>query len=293
MPKCIPLKVPVMNKYYMIYGILTRTNFQIDILTEHDPSSNVGLDIEFHSISDFNESFKNGKTVVDFHFDLFYLIDPLKRSITVFSDDINKVVSSIFNIPFGVFLATTTDRVLIHGSAVLINDQICVFSGNKTIGKSTLTHLLSSYYPFAGDDTICVSLDKKHICSSSGSFIRIDKTILDQLELSKIKGYNISGKAYYFPDSVIDLTDPGKSGIPLGRICFLERKDTAQIEIEEISSVIKKKIYLANNIIGNEYLSFDCINNAVNSLTRIPAFKMTIPNSIPLLKKSLESYTLW
>ncbi|MCQ2426788.1 MAG: hypothetical protein MJ137_00105 [Clostridia bacterium] len=280
-----------MNKYYMIYGIITRTNFQIDILTEYNPSSEVDLDICVHSFSEYNESLKNDKIIIDFHFNLVYLIDPLQKNITVFSDDINKVVSSVFNIPFGVFLAISKECVLIHGSAVLINDKICIFSGNKKVGKSTLTYLMSSYYPFVGDDTICVSLACPHLCCSSGSFIRIDKSILDHRELSQTKGYNISGKAYFFPDSAIDLMASNKSSTTLGRIFYLDRHDSEKIETKEIGSKIKKQILLANNIIGNEYLPFECINNAVNALSHIHAFKMTIPNSIPLLKQSLESFS--
>ena len=286
---------------YEIYGIVVETNFKIDILIPTTPKISM-LKIINYPLQLYNpDQIKNKYIQIDFQCGLIYLINKFENVILVFSDNINKVISSLFNIPFALFFNNIKKGLLLHISTVqLKNKDIIGFTGEKGSGKSTITFMLSQYLSLFSDDTLFISNDKPHLGYSAGSFIRLNSDVLymhKQKEIYENAIKNIAGKAYVFPNE-LGYPSPEEFFGTLKKIYKINRKDTKSIIVKPIVTKISKILLLIQNLIGKEYISNSELLDTYRSeifeylISNVKFYELDVPNNLQILNDLIKSQYL-
>ena len=245
-----------MNKCYVIYKYKVLTNFEIPFLSENEVSIYSDYDAE---IILCYGGYEKGNLIA-FSGDNFYnisspyaeyKIDAEKCIIHGYSENINQIVSTLFNIPFSI-LSLTKGDVLLHGSSIEYKGAVYCFVGDKGAGKSTLTAHLMKRFNFYSDDTILISTPRLTAYRSGANILKLNSDSYDSSRCPTDKPFDMYTK-----------NSQGKACIEIKRkfsenttfytkkIYIIERKNHEIPAIIPMRSFLSRKYALLNNVVGS------------------------------------------
>ena len=289
---------------YDLFGFILETQLEFPILqiTQKQNSDNIiklsVLPYEKNSEHDLNDNKNN--FVINFGINLIYIVPKPENpcnDITVFSDEEEKVRSSFLNIPMSLFLLRYKG-FLLHISCIEKSGILIGFCGEKGVGKSTITFLLSKYYNLFSNDALYVQSEVNNIVGyRTNSFIRVAQNTFEMYgkenDFHKLNK-NIMGKAYVFPEQMGLKSSKNNTG-QLKRIYFLKRYNDITIKNIRIESFIKKKLYLFNNIIGAYHIKDELFLSMASweaytcLMNNVEFFEMNVPDNLDLTKSTIEN----
>ncbi len=246
----------------------------------------------------YNGKILNNASVIDFKCNLTYVIYNNDNLIEAYTDNIEKVISSFFNIPLALFLERD-NALILHASSIEIDGNVFAFSGNKGMGKSTLTFLLSQYYNFYADDTLVIKYEQKQMkLMRVTSYIRLcNDTYKNITQLDNFDDYlhNVMGKAYVSPAD----TNFKNSSVDIGRlksIFFLERASGPDFELHLMEAPIIKYLNIVNNIVGidqmkSELLFEEHTKELLETIVgQVRMYKLAVPYNFDYVKESFIKF---
>ncbi len=219
-----------------------------------------------------------------------YYVDGKDNRIRCLATSFESFFSTLFNIPFSLFFASK-GWCLFHACSLLREKTVICISGDKGVGKTTLSYLL------AGDQLKLYSDDTLLIRSKTRPFrahnlMKLTDQSVSELNIFDVnKERNIIGKRYYS----IDDTKIKPSRIE--SIIFLRRTSDNKPWVEPIKLPAIKKGMLYHNIVGIGVLPYSIIKRIdMESLfSDIPVSFLHIPSNFETLKKvknDIESLVL-
>ena len=161
-----------MNKfYYRVYGLNIESEIRIPEFTVIENPQEVNIDTKIYykdASEDIKEAIKNGQqtnfTYNDMWFNIknvaiYHVYDGDKIEVELYESSDPYIVNIyILGTVLGLSILQK-NMVAIHGGAIVINNKGCVFTGNKGVGKSTLTTALRKKgYGFIADDVASINL---------------------------------------------------------------------------------------------------------------------------------------
>lgn len=130
-------------------------------------------------------------------------------------------------------------RVVLHGSAVRVNDRAVLFCGPSGAGKSTLAAaLVQRGFPLVSDDVVSLSLDAggRPVIYPDGRTLKLWQSAIEQLNLSGRKGAAVRQRLekFYVQPEIVH-----SDALPLGAVYSLaeERQGADQPGIAEANCV--------------------------------------------------------
>jgi hypothetical protein len=230
--------------------------------------------------------------------DPVYHIYKNNKLIKAFSRDIKYIEDSIINLPASV-LCFTCNKLLLHCSSVLINNNAYAFIGNKGLGKTTFSILLSEYYKLLSDDTLMVcGLDNNGEIEvmPSQTLSKISPQTMENFKerISMTSNFKLNSKKYLcrIANSVMD-----EDGVQyrLKGLILLNRTNNDKISANIIRMQSTRKLLILKNIVGIQYFPYEyrsIINNSSLSiaLSNLKTFSLSIPNGIHNLKHLKNEY---
>ncbi len=241
----------------------------------------------------------NGESVViDFNYNLTYIIYQNDNLIEVYTDSDEKVISSFFNVPLSIYMMRD-NAVILHTSSIEIEGKIFAFCGEKGAGKSTLTFLLSQTYNFFSDDTLLLKKEKGGLYARNIiSIMRLCKDTYEKItQLNNFDNYqhNVVGKAYVSPENVNFKTSCVNFG-QLKAIFFIKRISEPIFKLHKIDSSIVKYINIVNNIVGSHYIrnewlleehTKELLKPIVDNVTM---YKLYLPSNFEFIKENFTQF---
>lgn len=268
-------------------GISDSSIIDLDIMTESDCISRSST----AEITENGDAFR-----LSICGDPIYCIYKTGNRIQVLSHDISYVEDSIINLPATV-LSLIYGRILMHCSSMIVNDSAYIFMGEKGIGKTTFSLIMSEKYPLLGDDTLM-------LCNAAnGNYIEVipSRTLFKLTEQTMIN----------FNDQILERSDfalhsekylcrvrnvaPGDIRYRLKGIIALKRTSCIGGETKPIASQFAKKLMLIKNIVGSQFLSHQYINTLINTdlfqkICAYPMYSWEIPEGIHCAKRNINEY---
>lgn len=266
---------------YNIYGKRVAINIELPLLHKIVDSNNSELKVHvvFERI--------NGETIIikeiDRHFSVLlgslahYNIDPINDEIHCKAPNFESFFSTFFNIPFSVY-SLCKDEVLYHACSLLYKDEVFCLTGDKGVGKSTLTAILNSNKGFSifSDDTI-------HICNclnvnSAHNLIKQTTETVNALGISTLNVQNVAGKLYSSFDEVIGTAK-------IGKIFHLIRSNELKFRIRPITSQLKRDSIFKTNIVGISNMPHSLVSKAMKIKPDISIrfYELSLPNDLNYL----------
>lgn len=149
--------------YYYIYGEFVKINIQMPLLNEIVYPSNqriINVDIKYGVAEKINYiKRKKDYYIVSCASAALYKIYESESKIECVAIDFESFFSTFFNLPFSVYFLLRNE-VLLHCCTMNTRDKAICFSGEKGIGKSTLTALLNNERcHLFSDDTLHIKKD--------------------------------------------------------------------------------------------------------------------------------------
>lgn len=267
--------------YYDIYRKIVRSNVEIPMLSETSDncSHDIMLIVEFQDSLIGNGIYvkrSNEKYIVSLGEFAQYTIDNNNNYILCLAKNRESLISTLFNIPFSVYFARNCE-ILFHACTVLHEKELICFTGNKGIGKSTVSALMNaqllSYY---SDDTIL--LTSKINAYRAHNLAKFTEETALFLDIDyKTAPKNLANKCYIY------LQTKEEPFAIVSDIIQLHRGN--KLEIHEVKTDILKKQVFVNNIVGIKYFDkelLQCIYNTYDKgiYKKIRIFKLIIPEDL-------------
>ena len=266
---------------YNVYGKRMAINIELPLLQK----SNDDNDYELKVCVDFGDI--NGETIIieeqDGRFAVLlgslahYTIDSINNEIYCKTPNSESFFSTFFNIPFSVY-CMCKDELLFHACSLLHNNEIFCLTGNKGIGKSTLTSILNlnNNFRIFSDDTVHIS--NGLAANRAHNLIKQTTETVNALGISTLNVQNVAGKYYSSFDSL-------KTTAIIGKIFQLVRTNELKFTIRPIRNEIKKDSIYRTNIVGISYMPYSLINKAlkVKPNIKIRFYELIIPNDLNFL----------
>ena len=265
---------------YVIYGKKVLSNIDMPLLNEtyEDSPADLSLSVEFGDLPSCDKvliDYSDHKYSILLGDLAWYTIDYLNSSISCVAKNKEVLFSTLFNIPFSIYFTVKGD-ILLHACTLLHDKNLIGIAGNKGIGKSTLSCLLS-FSPLSqySDDTIRITYD--HIAYRAHN---LTKHTAETAELFnedyQILPKNITNKIY------VSLSPKSEPKF-LHSVIQLQRGNSIRFERIE-SDVIKRQIYV-RNIVGVEWFNKDLLKIAYSNdqFKNMKVFKLIVPNNLQFL----------
>ncbi len=274
---------------YNLYGKLVIINIELPLLSNINDVNKFDLkvDVNFDNIIGDTVSIKKDdeQYLIKLGSLAIYHIDPTNNMITCKARDFESFFSTFFNIPFSVY-CLCKDELLFHACSLLHDNKVLCLSGNKGVGKSTLTSILNSnanFYIF-GDDTVQIS--KGLIAKRAHNLIKQTPETVNALNVPTLNVQNVAGKYYSYFDTAERIAT-------IGKIFHLVRSDELKFKIELITSELKKDCIFRANIVGVEHMPYSLINKIlkVKPNKEIQFYELIIPNDLNYLIKNMNILT--
>ncbi len=286
------------NRYeYCLYGYKVISNMKVDILPPFVSTSSVYDELQM-SISITNEElleawnleYKVTGDIIHLSIgdNIQYDIYLTKNVINIKARRYIILQASLLNLPFALFFAYR-NALLLHASGVLYNNKLFAFSGNKGVGKSTLTSILSKKLCFFSDDTILVKNYEFTRCYPGIQRIKMHEDTYSIYNDSDIHfneyEKNLQHKAIVNIKNSIcgeQLLEAKK----LEALFVIYRTEKNSVFINPVKSNIAKKALLHSSIcgidsLGKEFNSIIKHNLVYASLFKsIPIYRLHISNDI-------------
>lgn len=266
---------------YNIYGKRVAINIELPLLQKSKGNN----DYELKVYVDFVDI--NGETIIieeqDRCFSVLlgslahYTIDSINNEIYCKTPNLESFFSTFFNIPLSVY-CLCKDELLFHACSLLYDNEILCLTGNKGVGKSTLTAILNSNEKFCvfSDDTIHIS--EGVIANKAHNLIKQTVETIDALDISTLNIRNVAGKYYSYFNSL-------KASASIGKIFQLVRSNELKFRIRPIQNEIKKDSVYRTNIVGISHMPYSLINKALRLKPniKIQFYELMIPNDLNFL----------
>lgn len=169
-----------MRYFYKVYGLAIESELSIDelIVLDKQERENIDVKISFETINpEIKEMINNGEIAMyEYNNMWFYINDTaifhIVNGTHVYIDpcqeaNYENIKIYILGAVLGMVLLQK-NIIAIHGGGIFINNKGCVFTGDKGVGKSTLTTSLGKRgYKFISDDVCAIKTDdvnKYKIC---------------------------------------------------------------------------------------------------------------------------------
>ena len=263
---------------YYIYGLNISSSIPIQYVDECKNSSGSFLHVECNCDNNLVDSpicirEDSHKIHIDLAPFAKYAIDFYKKDILCRACDYEAFYSTFFNIPLSSYIIFEGD-ILLHASAMLLNEGLICFTGEKGIGKSTLTNLLNgSKLKQFSDDTL--KIDSQLNGFKGNNLTKLTQESVECLSTKRLTGHsNAVGKQYALLD-----TDflPRK----VKAIIYMQRGGSG-ICIKKIKSKIAQRTVIFNNIVGINYFTPGMIKKALRIVKDIdiPIYVLEVPNNL-------------
>lgn len=300
-----------MNSYYTysIYGYIVKCNVKISCLDQitinneclHDLTISITTVDQnyFRNYDTYNTYYKKYNNYIYLSISDFieYHIYPENNFIKIYSISENHFISTIFNLPFTLFLSAK-GHLLLHTSCLVNNNEILAFSGRKGAGKSTLTSLLSNKLKFFTDDTLsCKYIDNNIILDSGLQQIKVNRDTLKLLygndSIFEKLPQNIQGKAYINIENTYKLIE--NNNLKLTKIFIINRGNYKDFSLYKINNKLQKQILLHSTVVGVEVLGYEFQNEIFTNqcfkylLNHISLYKLNVPNNLDYVKKNIST----
>ena len=257
---------------YYLYNFILKTDIFFEMLVEckrtlREEDTVISLLVN----QDIDEQ---PEYIVPFKEGIKYYLYPNKNRICVVTEIVDYIYSSFFNIPMSAF-SLFKQSAIIHCNALEYNNELYCFSGDKTIGKTTLAMFLSKYCSVFSDDCVALKMDfdDKIYGYRAARTLKLCKQTYDMvIDDDCYEQYfdSISQKA------IILLPDMQYKTLPIKKMFFLVRGNERKFICEEVNSNITKKILLIQSVLGKDYLT----RNVIELFGYTKLFSQTI-NNIP------------
>lgn len=263
---------------YYIYGKRVAINIELPLLQKIVDCDNFDLKVKVDYENIAGETIIIKETDEGFSVLLgslaHYFIDSSKYEIHCLAPNFESFFSTFFNIPFSVYSLSKGD-VVYHACSLLNKGEVFCLTGNKGVGKSTLTAILNSSEEFSvfSDDTIHIGYDLS--VNSAHNLIKQTTETVNALGLSTLNVQNVAGKHYLSFDSVTD-------AVKIGKIFHLIRSNEPEFKIRPITSEIKKDSIFRAHIVGIAHMPYSLISKTmkIKPSAKIQFYELLIPNDL-------------
>jgi hypothetical protein len=181
--------------------------------------------------------------------------------------------------------------IVLHGSAVLMNEQVVIFAGNKGQGKSTLAAWLNHQgFPLLSDDVCAMDSRDKQPLSIRPAFprIRLNPDVLLHLGDTPDHYPQVHPEV---PKRICDM-DEGfcTSPSPVGAVCVLESGE--EMKLEQLHGMDAVKEILTHMLINRfpenqpDELRETIFAQSAKTAQTIPVYRLTRPRDLQLLPET-------
>lgn len=267
--------------YYNIYGQPISINIQLPLLNDIEPTDDCGIQI-FVKYADIDgdgyihiEESGNHYTVklVDL---AVYQIDTEDKRIVCQAKDFESFFSTLFNIPFSVYFLSKKE-VLFHACSLVYDHQAFCLTGEKGVGKSTLTGILNQYEEFQifGDDTI--HIDGQLMCSPAHNLMKQTPETVQSLNTKTLNYRNVAGKFYVSFESETSLGE-------IRKIFHISRSDELAFTVRKITNRLKQNSIYKSNVVGIRHMPYGLLTNLFKiNQENLEFYELFVPNDLTYL----------
>lgn len=274
------------NEIYSI-SFLDEYDWYFEIIESKEALSNLIQEVEETG---------NKDNIIYINDNCIYKVDVSKRKTTCFCKKVREFEVSLIGAPIQV-VALNSNKVCLHGSGIINNNKIVLFSGNSGVGKSTLmNYLIDKGYEFFCDDMCLLdrTKDVSKVYGIEGYFKLYEEQIGD------IDGCIEASEGKYFVPIEKNgmIKKNNQDSYKLERIIFLSRKSSSIFENKKIFEPSFKYILCAQGIIffneDTPLISDLARRNAINLIKDLDIEVLYIPDKlenydIDLIKKIICS----
>ena len=275
-----------MEFYYNIYGLRTKCNVYMELLTQSTPHEKIDIEIvvNYETIP-LSDKIKISKIKDNYEIVLCnharYVVYPFQSKIECTAVTFEAFFSTLFNIPFSVYFMLRGE-MLLHCCTMTHNNKLICFMGEKGVGKSTLTKLLNGdVLKQYSDDTLRVACGGKAF--RAHNLIKYTPETVAVTKNNNItNNRNLSGKVYaYILEQCVD--------IAISRTFVIKRSNIFYPRLSDISTKLQPAVIL-DNIVGINYFDCDLLKLALNYVktNRFYCSELSIPNNISDLVQSYD-----
>ena len=262
----INIKLPLLNNYIDV------NKFDLEVIVEFGI-----VDGDIISIKE-----KNGQFLVKLGSLAYYCIDPINNVITCTASDFESFFSTFFNIPFSVY-CLCQNEILYHACSLIYDGKIFCLTGNKGVGKSTITQILSfeSGFEIYGDDTIRV--DKYFVVNRAHNLIKHTTETVGALKLNTLDVKNITGKFY-------SLFDTSLSSGKISKIFHIVRTENKEFDLKQVKSDLIRNSIFMTNVVGISHMPYSLMSKSlkVKPEAEIDFYELFVPNDLNYIIENKE-----
>ena len=191
------------------------------------------------------------------------------------------------------FIMLQREKVAIHGGVIKKNNKAIIITGNRGVGKSTLsTALRLKGYEFISDDVAAISIDKKVMVNPGFPYQKLCHDVMNKMnyDKSKFKMYNCnSNKKYIIP--AFDSFE--NKDTPLDTIIEIKVDDINEVKLIEVKG-FEKLNNIMKNIYRGEFSGFmggrtpEYISKCLYIAQNINYYQMIRPRVIFTVEEQIE-----
>lgn len=274
--------------YYKIYGKSVAVNIELPLLTENydfcSDKIDLEINVEFGEIKGDNikiEEFDDNYKISLGSFSI-YRIFPAQSKIMCVAKNFEAFFSTLFNIPFSVYFLHEGE-FLYHACGLEYNNFAFCLTGNKGVGKSTITQILSldNTFRIFADDTIYI--DKNFCAYNAHNLLKQTASTTEILQLNTLNKKNAAGKYYLSFEKVFN-------SLEVSKIFHIIRTSDTQLNLKPVKSDLKKSSIFKTNIVGINYMPCSLMSKTLKFKAEksIEFYDLYVPNDLNLLIKEKD-----
>lgn len=266
--------------YYSIYGLNIKSNTMISMaeVTTFNEDIDIFIELSYSETlclgsHDKAELVHDGNDTYSFFIPDVAVYFIKSNSIVCIAKDYKSFISTLFNIPFSVLLLLRGE-ILVHACALLSEKGLILLSGDKGVGKSTISAILSksNEFDFYADDT--VRIDKNHIGYNAHYYQKLSLLTMSKLGIQEHNDRDLSGKFYikHIPQRIVGRFSK------VHTLISISRGKELRISKREIGNYIKR------SIVGIEFMPIQLLHRLVKmKIDFEEVYQLILPNSIDIL----------
>lgn len=262
------------------------TNIKLPLLHDEFDSNDFDLKVyvDFGNIIGDTLSIKekDSRYMVELGSVATYCIDSVKDVIICKAQNFESFFSTFFNIPFSVY-CLCKNEILYHACSLKYDNEIFCLTGNKGVGKSTLTEILSSNdkIQIFSDDTI--HINGAFFANRAHNLVKQTPKTVKALNIKTLNVQNIAGKYY-------SSFDTSPSAAKIGKIFHLIRTEKKEFELKLVKSNLKKDSIFRANIVGISHMPYPLITKSlkVKPKSDVEFYELFIPNDLNCMIENRE-----
>ena len=290
MSRCTRCRRSITNNmeeyYYRIYGLTVKTNVPLTLLAETDAApEDLSIRVEYGAVQksyDIRVLEDDGVYRVNLGMLADYRIYPERGLMECTAEDYNGFFSTLFNIPFSIFFAVRSLRLL-HCCAMTYKEKLICLAGEKGVGKSTVTSILDGGdFRLFSDDSLLISDDgrgyKPHnlikMTESTVKFSRKNAIMLTDC-------FNAVGKRYGVFDGEEESRD-------IAAVLVL-RRTSGTPDLREVTGETVRRMSFLNNTIGISYFPRELLRKWLDApaCPSVKLYDAFIPNDYENLEENV------